>query len=106
MTWRRIFPERVFGSRGTSNACLKLANAPDPAAHHLDQFGFEGRRLGVHTVLHENEPQRHLALVLVGDAHHGALRHGGVCGDHLFEFAGRQTVAAPTFMTSSTRPMM
>ena len=74
-TWRRILPERVFGSRFTTTARLKFANATDRLAHHRNQFGLQRRFVDVRAVLQQHQTERYLAAFGVLDADHGALRN-------------------------------
>ena len=93
MVPRRIFPERVLGSRLTTIAVLNAATGPMLSRTSSTSSRTSSSSLRVHAGLGHDEPDRHLALERVGHADDRALGDVRVRGEHLFHGAGREPVA-------------
>ena len=102
---RRILPERVFGSRSTTQRALEGRHRADPVAHQPDAFRDDLCRVAVAAPVQAQEPQRHLALQRVRHPDHRAFGH--------VRWPASTSSIAPvdsrcpaTLMTSSVRAMM
>jgi hypothetical protein len=89
---RRILPERVFGSRGTTMASLKAATGPILSRTSATSSFSISAAMRVTPAFSTTKPQAP-ALQLVGDADHGAFGDVRMGGEHLLHAAGRQAVA-------------
>jgi hypothetical protein len=79
--------KRTRAGRATAPSCSSTTFMISPSS-----FSALGRGGPAH-VLQHGKGHRHLALELVGHAHHGHFGHIRVAGDALFDFARAQAVA-------------
>src|SRR5215472_12578063 len=75
------------------NRKLEGGNRPDLLADENNAFPLELADRALYADLEHDEAARYLALEPIGDADHGAFRHILVRTEHLFNGAGRETVA-------------
>ena len=89
---RRILPERVFGRPVDDERRLEARHRADALAHQRDRLALDLRGGARGTGLQHQQPERHLALERVGDAHDRAFGDIGMRRQHLLHPAGRQSV--------------
>ena len=90
IVFRRIFPERVFGSAETLDQ-LEARDRTDLVAHRRHKF--LGETVGRGGGLEHNEAPRNLTLDGVCDSDDGTLGHSGMRRQDGLDRAGRQPVS-------------